>query len=97
MSDDKRLEIEKEAVELNYSFELPDGMFRKQIRHYAKDVVRELFVNAFVHKSFTISGDIFILLYKDRLEIKNPGGLPLGVTKDIASPFLPARPVLPIL
>lgn len=76
------LEIEKEAVELNYSFELPDGMFRKQIRHYAKDVVRELLVNAFVHKSYTISGDIFILLYKDRLEIKNPGGLPLGITKD---------------
>ncbi|HUH43458.1 MAG TPA: ATP-binding protein [Sulfurimonas sp.] len=76
------LEIEKEAVELNYSFELPEGMFRKQIRHYAKDVVRELFVNAFVHKSFTISGDIFISVYKDRLEIKNPGGLPLGVTKD---------------
>ena len=44
-------EIEKEAIELNYSFELPDGMFRKQIRHYAKDVVRELLVNAFVHKS----------------------------------------------
>ncbi|MBE0497193.1 MAG: putative DNA binding domain-containing protein [Campylobacterales bacterium] len=76
------LEIEKEAIELNYSFELPDGMFRKQIRYYAKDVVRELLVNAFVHKSFTISGDIFISLYKDRLEIKNPGGLPLGVTKD---------------
>jgi ATP-dependent DNA helicase RecG len=76
------LEIEKEAVELNYSFELPDGMFRKQIRHYAKDVVRELLINAFVHKSFTISGDIFISVYKDRLEIKNPGGLPLGITKD---------------
>ncbi|RLA67995.1 MAG: hypothetical protein DRQ78_01940 [Epsilonproteobacteria bacterium] len=76
------LEIEKEAVELSYSFELPDGMFRKQIRHYAKDVVRELIINAFVHKSFTISGDIFISLYTDRLEIKNPGGLPLGVTKD---------------
>jgi ATP-dependent DNA helicase RecG len=57
-------------------------MFRKQIRHYAKDVVRELLVNAFVHKSFTISGDIFISVYKDRLEIKNPGGLPFGVTKD---------------
>ncbi|SMP87881.1 Putative DNA-binding domain-containing protein, partial [Epsilonproteobacteria bacterium SCGC AD-308-E02] len=71
------LEIEKEAVELNYSFELPDGMFRKQIRHYAKDVVRELLINAFVHKSFTISGDIFISVHKDRLEIKNPGGLPL--------------------
>jgi len=76
------LEIEKEAKELNYSFELPDGMFRKQIRHYAKDVVRELIINAFVHKSFTISGDIFISLYTNRLEIKNPGGLPLGVTQN---------------
>lgn len=76
------LEIEKEATELNYSFELPNGMFRKQIRHYAKDVIRELLVNAFVHKSYTISGDIYISVYKDRLEIKNPGGLPLGITKD---------------
>jgi ATP-dependent DNA helicase RecG len=75
------LEIEKEAKELNYSFELPDGMFRREISHYSKDVIRELIVNAFVHKSFTISGDIFISLYTDRLEIKNPGGLPLGVTK----------------
>jgi len=76
------LEIEKEIVELNYSFELPNGMFRKQVRHYDKDVIRELLINAFVHQSFTISGDIFISLYKNRLEIKNPGGLPLGVTKD---------------
>jgi ATP-dependent DNA helicase RecG len=76
------LEIEKEAVELNYSFEIPNGLFRKQVRHYDKTVIRELLVNAFVHNSYTISGDIFISVYKDRLEIKNPGGLPLGVTKD---------------
>ena len=76
------LEIEKEAIELNYSFEIPNGLFRKQVRHYNKDVIRELLINAFAHKSYTISGDIFISVYKDRLEIKNPGGLPLGVTKD---------------
>lgn len=76
------LEIEREAIELNYSFELPDGLFRKQVRHYNKAVVRELLVNAFAHKSYTISGDIFISVYTDRLEIKSPGGLPLGVTKD---------------
>jgi len=68
------LAIEKEAVELNYSFELPNGLFRKQVKHYNKAVIRELLVNAFVHKSYTISGDIFISVYKDRLEIKNPGG-----------------------
>jgi ATP-dependent DNA helicase RecG len=76
------LDIEREAVELSYNFELPNGLFRKNVRHYDKDVIRELLVNAFVHKSYTISGDIFISVYKDRLEIKNPGGLPLGVTKN---------------
>ncbi len=76
------LEIEKVAVEFNYSFEIPNGLFRKQVRHYNKAVIRELLINAFAHKSYTISGDIFISVYKDRLEIKSPGGLPLGVTKD---------------
>ena len=76
------LEIEREAIELTYSFEISDGLFRKEVRHYNKDVVRELLINAFAHKSYTISGDIFISVYSDRLEIQSPGGLPLGVTKD---------------
>jgi len=76
------LEVEREAIELTYSFEISDGLFRKEIRHYNKDVVRELLINAFAHKSYTISGDIFISVYSDRLEIQSPGGLPLGVTKE---------------
>ncbi len=76
------LDIEREATELSYSHEFPDGLFRKQIRHYHPKVLRELLLNAFAHKSFTISSDIMICVYPDRLEISNPGGLPLGVTKD---------------
>lgn len=76
------LAIETEATELGYSYEFPDGLFRKQIRHYHPKVLRELLLNAFAHKSFTISNDIMICVYPDRLEISNPGGLPLGVTKD---------------
>lgn len=76
------MEIEKKATELTYSYELPDGMFRKKVRHYPLEVIRELLVNAFVHKSFTISGDIFINVFPNRLIIKNPGGLPLGITKE---------------
>lgn len=76
------LEIEKEAIELEYSYEFPDGLFRKTIRHYHPKVIRELLLNAFAHKSFTISSDIMICVYPDRLEISNPGGLPLGVTVD---------------
>jgi ATP-dependent DNA helicase RecG len=76
------LEIEKEAVELTYSTELPDGLFRKNIRQYPKEVIRELFINAIAHKKYTVSGDIFIEVHSDRLIITNPGGLPLGVTAE---------------
>lgn len=76
------LDIEKNAVELTYSYEFPNGLFRKQIRHYNPKLLRELLVNAFAHKSFTISNDIMIKVYPDRLEISNPGGLPLGISKE---------------
>lgn len=76
------LEIEKEAVELTYSIELPDGLFRKNIRQYSKEVIRELLINAIAHKKYTISGDIFIEVYPNRMTITNPGSLPLGITKD---------------
>ncbi len=74
------LEIEKEAVELTYSTELPDGLYRKTIRQYPKEVVRELLINAIAHKKYTISGDIFIEVYPDRMTITNPGSLPLGIS-----------------
>jgi ATP-dependent DNA helicase RecG len=74
------LDIERQAIELTYFHEFPDGLFRKQIRHYHPKVIRELLLNAFAHESFTISSDIMIEVYPDRLEISNPGGLPLGVT-----------------
>ncbi len=62
------------------SYELPDGMFRKTIPHYPEKVVRELLANALVHRPYTQRGDIFLNLFPDRLEVHNPGLLPLGVT-----------------
>ena len=76
------IDIERKAIELTYFHEFPDGLFRKQIRHYHPKVIRELLLNAFAHKSFSISGDIMIAVYPDRLEISNPGGLPIGVTSN---------------
>lgn len=76
------LEIEKEAIELTYFDEFPQGLFRNKVRHYDARLVRELLINAIAHKSYTISGDIFIKVYPDCLEVTNPGGLPLGITKD---------------
>ena len=79
---DLLLDIEKQAIELTYFDEFPQGLFRNKIRHYDERLIRELLINAIAHKSYTISGDIFIKVFNDRLEITNPGGLPLGITKD---------------
>lgn len=61
--------------------EISEGIFgRKIILHYHEDIVRELLSNALVHHPYTTRGDIFINLYHERLEVHNPGLLPLGVT-----------------
>lgn len=73
-------DIEETASELKYYYEFPQGLFRKRIRQYAPEVIRELLINAIAHKKYTISGDIFIEVYPDRLEITNPGNLPIGIS-----------------
>ena len=64
------------------SQEISDGLFRKNVMAYDKNVVRELICNAEVHRSYAITGDIFINIYPEYIEIVNPGRLPYGVTPD---------------
>jgi len=70
----------KEVPDFRESYELPEGMFRRSIPAFEELVVRELLVNALVHRPYTQRGDIFLNLHPDRLEVVNPGRLPLGVT-----------------
>ena len=69
-----------EVPDFRESYELPDGLFRKSVPVYDETVVRELLVNALVHRPYTQRGDIFVNSYPDRLEVVNPGLLPIGVT-----------------
>lgn len=62
--------------------EISDGLFRKEIPAYDKDVIRELTCNALVHRPYTVSGDVFINIYPKKIEVVNPGLLPLGVTPE---------------
>ena len=64
------------------SQEISDGLFRKNVMAYDKNVVRELICNAEVHRSYAITGDIFINIHPDYIEIVNPGRLPYGVTPE---------------
>jgi ATP-dependent DNA helicase RecG len=61
-------------------YELPHGTTRKTVPHYDEVIIRELLGNALAHRPYTQRGDIFLNLYPDRLEVHNPGLLPLGVT-----------------
>jgi ATP-dependent DNA helicase RecG len=70
----------REVPDWQDSYEFPDGLFRKNVPHFDEVVVRELLANALVHRPYTQGGDIFINLFPDRLEVHNPGLLPLGVT-----------------
>ena len=70
----------KEVPDFRERYELPDGLYRQNVPAFDEIVVRELLVNALVHRPYTQRGDIFLNLYPDRLEVVNPGLLPLGVT-----------------
>ncbi|MGO9487355.1 MAG: ATP-binding protein, partial [Rhodomicrobium sp.] len=69
-----------EVPDFRESYELPAGLFRRSVPVYDETVVRELIVNALVHRPYTQRGDIFVKSYPDRLEVVNPGLLPIGVT-----------------
>lgn len=69
-----------EVPDFRERYELPDGLYRQQVPAFDEVVVRELLVNALVHRPYTQRGDIFLNLHPDRLEVVNPGPLPLGVT-----------------
>ena len=63
-------------------YEVADGLFRTQLPAFDERVIRELLINALVHRPYTQRGDVYLNLHVDRLEIVNPGLLPLGVTPD---------------
>ncbi|CAN2050318.1 Transcriptional regulator [Candidatus Magnetomoraceae bacterium gMMP-13] len=60
---------------------LERGVQRKTSYLYPVEAVREGIVNAICHRDYTITGSaIRIFLFKDRLEIRSPGGLPNTIT-----------------
>ena len=59
------------------------GARRRDSWEYPESVIREVVVNALVHRDYSIGGtDIVLALYADRLEVQSPGGLPNTVTVD---------------
>ena len=56
------------------------GIYRQDIYEIPPDAIRELIINAVVHRSYLDHGNIQIAIYDDRLEVLSPGKLPMGQT-----------------
>ena len=59
------------------------GARRIDRRKYPEAVIREVVVNALVHRDYSIAGtDILLSVFSDRLEVQSPGRLPNTVTPE---------------
>ena len=78
----------QELIEESYQYVLRDihmgarfkGVYRQDVYEIPPDAIRELIVNAIVHRSYIDHSSIQIAIYDDRLEITSPGRLPMGQT-----------------
>ena len=59
--------------------------------------VTEAIVNAVVHRNYTSNGSVQVMLFKDRLEVWNPGKLPQGMTIAKLNKEHTSNPVNPVL
>ena len=63
----------------------PSTGARIDVPQYPMDAVREVILNALVHRDYSFHTEgmpIQLILYSDRLEVRNPGGLYGGLTLD---------------
>ena len=58
------------------------GIYRQDIYEIPPDAIRELIINAMVHRSYLDRGTIQVAVYDNRLEITSPGKLPMGQTME---------------
>ena len=58
---------------INLSYEFDGSLERKEIWQYPLDVIRELLLNAVVHRDYQNSTDIVIKIFDHRIVFSNPG------------------------
>jgi ATP-dependent DNA helicase RecG len=61
---------------------IPGWLVHPEFPRYPALALRELIVNALVHRDYSAPGAVTLKLYPDRLELSNPGGFVVGVTAE---------------
>lgn len=64
----------------NGSIPIQEGPFIFDIPYFNQEVIREAINNAVAHRDYRLSGETVIKQYPSKLDIINPGRLPVGVT-----------------
>jgi ATP-dependent DNA helicase RecG len=68
---------------LRRGVQIGKSMARAESLEYPLEAARELVVNAVAHRDYSITGDgIRLFIFRDRMEVISPGGLPGPVTID---------------
>ena len=77
--------VRDKGVEVDVEYELPIA------------AVTEAIVNAVAHRDYTSNASVQVMLFKDRLEVWNPGHLPYGMTVAKLKQYHSSIPVNPLL
>ena len=68
---------------------------REERPELPEEAIREAVVNALAHRDYRSSANVQVYIFKDRLEIVSPGGLPAGMTEaDLGIKSVPRNPLL---
>ncbi len=82
---DARVGERTQSAQVDVSYELP------------LQAVTESVVNAVIHRDYMSTGSVQVMLFKDRLEVWNPGRLPKGMTVEKLAGEHASLPVNPLL
>ena len=68
---------------------------REERPELPEEAIREAVVNALAHRDYRSSANVQVYVFKDRVEVVSPGGLPAGMTEtDLGVKSVPRNPLL---
>jgi len=82
---DYSIETRAENVSIPGKYEIP------------KEVVAEAIINAIAHRDYSSNASVQVMVFRDRVEILNPGSLPLGWTTEKLKQLHSSVPANPLL
>ena len=74
---------------------IPHARGRDERLEPPEDALREALVNAIAHRDYRCTANVQVYVFRDRLEIVTPGGLPAGMREeDLSTKSVPRNPLL---